>query len=69
MMLHPASLGVGDGSKHGASAAVLGGDDIGALWSGSWQVPRPRIVERATLNAQGEIVLGEFVLEPETSGC
>lgn len=41
MMLNPASLGVGDGSKHGASAAVLGGDDIGALWNGSWQVPRP----------------------------
>ena len=37
---------------------------FGALWSGSWQVPRPRVVEKAIVNAQGE-----FVLEPESAGC
>ena len=29
------------------------------LWSGTWQVPRPRVMEKVTLNEQGE-----FVLEP-----
>jgi len=37
---------------------------FGALWSGSWQVPRPRVVEKVIVNAQGE-----FVLEPEEPGC
>jgi hypothetical protein len=37
---------------------------FGELWSGSWHVPRPRVVEKVIVNAQGE-----FVVEPEESGC
>jgi hypothetical protein len=32
---------------------------FGQLWSEKWQVPRPRVLEKVTLNEQGE-----FVLEP-----
>jgi len=32
---------------------------FGQLWSEKWQVPRPRVMEKVTLNEQGE-----FVLEP-----
>ena len=37
---------------------------FGKLWGGEWQVPRPRVVETVTKNEQGE-----FVLEPNVSGC
>ena len=32
---------------------------FGQLWSEKWQAPRPRVMEKVTLNEQGE-----FVLEP-----
>lgn len=37
---------------------------FGGLCSRSWQVPRPRVVEKMIVNAQGE-----FVLEPDSGGC
>lgn len=35
---------------------------FGKLWGGAWKIPRPRVVEKVTRNAQGE-----FVLEAEAA--